>query len=37
LKIRSNKNVERATVINVELKETEGGEIKWVLKDLKMT
>lgn len=28
LKIRSNKNVERATVINVELKETEGGEIK---------
>ena len=28
LKIRSNKNVERATIINVELKETEGGEIK---------
>lgn len=28
LKIKSDKNVERATVLNVELKETEGGEIK---------
>lgn len=28
LKIKSDRNVERATVLNVELKETEGGEIK---------
>ena len=28
LKIKSDKNVERATVLNVDLKETEGGEIK---------
>lgn len=28
LKIRSNKNIARATVVNVDLKETEGGEIK---------
>lgn len=28
LKLRSNKATERATIINVDLKETEGGEIK---------